>query len=211
MSAPDVALTDFALAVEAGAMAVLMRRSRAGDRQLRRWWTVLFAAVGVAALAGGVAHGYLEVPRRPAFAVAYDVVVHAVLVATAACWVLGVRASCPPGRWRWAAWGAAVVVALVAWGAGRPASFAGALAVALTGMAPLLLAFVLAEVRAPGAGTLHGVVGLLLVLAAAMLWRAEVAIPALRLGPDAVFHVVQAIALVPLFAGARALTRRSPC
>jgi Family of unknown function (DUF6962) len=58
MREPDVALTDFALAVEAAALSQLLRWGPASRSPLTRAFRTLFASVGFAAASGGVVHGY---------------------------------------------------------------------------------------------------------------------------------------------------------
>jgi len=56
---PDVALTDFGLAIEcAWLVGWLHWRAPAGG-PLRTWFVVFFAALGMGALLGGIAHGFL--------------------------------------------------------------------------------------------------------------------------------------------------------
>jgi len=49
---PDVALTDFALAVESAWLGALVSR-RGAPTPARRWWTAFFWSVGAGALLGG--------------------------------------------------------------------------------------------------------------------------------------------------------------
>ena len=56
---PDVALTDFGLAVECALFAGWLYWRGAAGSPLGRWFVVLFVALGIGALLGGVTHGFL--------------------------------------------------------------------------------------------------------------------------------------------------------
>src|SRR5687767_7945731 len=58
MTEPDVALTDFALAVEAAAFVAVLIRRGALLFSMGRWLLVFFASVGTASLCGGLVHGF---------------------------------------------------------------------------------------------------------------------------------------------------------
>ena len=59
---PDVALTDFGLALLAAILAVALVRGGGGSTVLRRRFVAFFAAVAVASLAGGLDHGFFRQP-----------------------------------------------------------------------------------------------------------------------------------------------------
>lgn len=44
---------------------------------------------------------------------------------------------------------------------------------------------------------------------AAAVQRSEIAVPALGLGPDAIYHIIQAVALLPIFWAAYVMTREA--
>ena len=56
---PDVALTDYGLALECLLFAWLLSRRRAQNVALRRWFQLFFLALAAAAAAGGTLHGFL--------------------------------------------------------------------------------------------------------------------------------------------------------
>ena len=60
MAEIDVILTDYVLAVECTVLAVLLYRARVGEPNLRRWLTTFFGSVGVASLLGGTYHGFFS-------------------------------------------------------------------------------------------------------------------------------------------------------
>jgi hypothetical protein len=91
MTEPDVALTDFGLAVECAVFVSLLARRAGSDSPLRSWYRAFFAGVGTAALLGGVLHGYLaQAPPRLLEAVWLAILVASGLAALA-CWAIGGR------------------------------------------------------------------------------------------------------------------------
>ncbi len=57
MTEPDVTLTDVGLAIECGIFALLIARRWPPATPLSLWFAVFFASIGVAALAGAAVHG----------------------------------------------------------------------------------------------------------------------------------------------------------
>ena len=63
MTEAAVALTDFGLALEAGAFAWLINRGRTGrggscNQALSRWFVLFFCAATTASITGGAVHGF---------------------------------------------------------------------------------------------------------------------------------------------------------
>lgn len=56
---PDVALTDYGLALECVLLAWLTYRRRGSEYRQRSWLVALFTAHGTAAFLGGTAHGFV--------------------------------------------------------------------------------------------------------------------------------------------------------
>ena len=63
MTEPDVALTDFALAIECALLAYLLLRR--GRGRLRGWFATFFGAVSAASVLGGTSHGFFASPEVP--------------------------------------------------------------------------------------------------------------------------------------------------
>jgi hypothetical protein len=57
MTEPDVALTDYGLAIECALFSYLLYR-RGGQQPLRGWFVLFFASTGLAAFTGGTVHGF---------------------------------------------------------------------------------------------------------------------------------------------------------
>src|SRR5262249_17062436 len=62
MTQPDVALTDYALALECSIFAFLLRPVKQGSQSLARWFIIFFLSIAVAAAVGGTVHGFYEDP-----------------------------------------------------------------------------------------------------------------------------------------------------
>ncbi len=92
MTEPDVALTDFGLALESGVLTVLLLRRRAPPGEpLRFWFLVFFSSAGLAALLGGVVHGFLlDAPAQLVDSLWLMIVVATGLTALS-CWAIGAR------------------------------------------------------------------------------------------------------------------------
>jgi hypothetical protein len=60
MTEPDVALTDYAIALECALLTFWLLRTRKSREPISLWFTVFFLATAVAALAGGTVHGFFN-------------------------------------------------------------------------------------------------------------------------------------------------------
>src|SRR5262245_51199204 len=59
MTQPDVALTDYALALECSIFAYLLQQH---SHSTARWFIIFFLSIAVAAAAGGTVHGFFDDP-----------------------------------------------------------------------------------------------------------------------------------------------------
>ena len=62
MTEPEVALTDYAVALECAYFAYSLWRMRKGREPVSFWFITAFLATGVAGLAGGTVHGFFNQP-----------------------------------------------------------------------------------------------------------------------------------------------------
>ena len=204
---PDVALTDLALAVEAGWLGALVAR-RGGPTPARRWWTAFFWSVGAGALLGAVSHGFVPPPYGVGGAVLWKLTLLALGAATLSVWGAGALALGGPAApaivtaasMLFA--GYAVVVVLV--------TDAFAIVIAHYAPAAAFLFGVLARAwrrtRAPAA--LAGVLGLLVLAAGSLAQWARLGVAPLHLTHNAVYHLIEMPALVLLYQAARWLSAR---
>lgn len=198
---PAVALTDYGIALLCAFFAVRLVRADRPAGGLRGWWALFFAAVGLAALAGGTVHGLAPGPG-PAHEALWRLTLLAIGVAAFAGFGLGARKLLAPApahvltAMAGALWVVYAVVVL---------AVSQRFFVAVVHYLPAVLflggAFVVEVGRSrPGAG--QGLAGLVLTLVAAGLQQARVG-----LGPvdhNTLYHLVQALGLWLLDRGARA-------
>ena len=202
MKEPDVTLTDYLLALEAFAFAVLVARSAIAT-PLQRWFVIFFAATAAASLVGGTVHGFFSNS-----VVLWRLVLISLGVVSAAAWAIGARllfadrvaqivtlAACV----EFAVY--ALVVAMVT------DSFSIAIANYLPSTIFLVVAF-FASYRTSSATPLAlGLGGLLLTLVAAAVQQARVALHPTYFNHNALYHLLQAIALFLIFRASLFLTR----
>ena len=212
MTEPDVAITDFLLAAEAFVFVAVLCRRSAWTFRLGRWLVVFFASVGAASLCGGLFHGFfLDHPFG------YDVLWRAVLIFIGSATL----AKCAVGAELLFRHRTACVVTLFA-AAGFVAyllsmlSMAGdfriAVAFNLPGAVFLLIAFAIASRRARDSRLMAGAAGMALTLCAGTLQQWKVGLHPAYFNHNAVYHLLQGIALFLVFLAAFRLvqTRTMP-
>jgi hypothetical protein len=204
---PDVALTDWGLAVEAAAFAVLLARERPPARCGRAWWVLFFAAGSVAALVGGTVHAFWGPRTTPVADALWIVTLLVVGLASLAAWGIGARLQFSRVVARWI-----VTLAVAGFAAYTVAILAGVRAFALAAGTTLVSAlfllavFARAAVRTNSRPAWTGFLGVLTTIVAAYVQWARIGVhPAF--GHNALYHVIQAVALLMLFTAARGLGR----
>jgi hypothetical protein len=201
---PDVALTDLVLAILA---AYLGRHLwiAAKDHRLRRSGAVLLGALASAALWGAIFHGFFPAgTATPMGSLAWKPVALSIVVAAATMLDLGIALLVPrlPLRLRragmlvYAAGFVAVVVLL-------DDSFTRIVYFYVPALLLLILASAREVTRDWSGGWSLILIGLLLSAGAAMLQQARVALHAVYFDHNAVYHLVQSIAVIFLYWGWR--------
>lgn len=207
---PDVALTDFGLALECAAFAAWLYRRGAAEA-LRPWFVAFFAALGLAALFGGITHGFLADHQSRLYGVIWSATLLAIGVTALAGWAIGARLTLSERVARH------VIAAATAVFAGYVAvvlfvdrSFVVAIINYLPAAAFLLAAFAIAYVRRRDTFLLAGIIGLALSFVAAAVQQSQTSLHPLYFNHNALYHLIQAFALVLIFLAARGLLRQSP-
>lgn len=201
MKEPDVTLTDYALALECLAFCVLLWRTPSVRPALRGWWTFFFATVGIAAAIGGTVHGFL--PDSRALWVATLLTLGATSLAA---WMVGSHLLGVPWIRRMAAALLAIyclAVLLVT------QAFVVAIAMYLPATLFLLLVLIAEQRRAPARARRLGIIGLLLTFAAAAIQQLKLGVHPVYFNHNAVYHVIQFVALWLIFVAARDSVARS--
>lgn len=207
MTEPVVALTDYGLAIECAIFVWLIARRAAADRRLARWVMVFFTSVAVATLSAGTMHGFFHDPAGAVHAVLWPISLLAIGLTALAGWVLGARMTLAPAPARWVARAA---VAKYAAYCAVVLFLHDAFWIAIVEYLPptmfLLFAFRQAARRGRGGGRAGwGALGLVLTLGAAALQHFRIAPHSIYFDHNALYHLVQAIALLLIFVGFRGL------
>ena len=197
MTEPDVALTDYALALECTVFAYLLQR---------REHTLFFGSAAVASLAGGTVHGFFLDARTLGNAVLWRLTLIAIGVTAASAWAIGAKvlfAAPTARRIRMAA--AAALAAYCVVTVFITQEFRAAVVFYLPAVVFLLVALSVAYARAREQGILVAVAGLGLMFIAAAVQQARIALHPRYFNHNALYHLIQAVALWLLFLGLRRL------
>ncbi|OIP83471.1 MAG: hypothetical protein AUK37_07220 [Rhodobacterales bacterium CG2_30_65_12] len=191
MADPDTTLTDFALAALCAGFALALL----GAGGVGALYGGLFAALGVAALAGTLWHGWWPGVQSGLGGALWRTVMLSVGGANLFLWLIAARIAAQP--WLgWIGWGQLVVYILAALWLTRSFILPSAFSLPPT---LVLLALFLCTPSAPGYAL--GAAALGIALIGAGLQAAKVGFGALRLGPNGLYHAIQALAFTLLFAG----------
>lgn len=199
MTEPAVTLTDYAIALECLVLCVFALRWHA-RRDLRRWWVVFFASIGVAAALGGTMHGFLPDDRSTAGAALWLATMLTLGITSLAAWAVGSHLL----RMDWirgTAVAVFVIYALVVVLANR--EFVVAIAMYLPATVFLLAVLIALHRRSPARPLRLAIAGMVLTFVAAGIQQAQVGLHPVYFDHNALYHAVQAVALVLIFAGAR--------
>lgn len=203
---PAVTLTDFALTLECAAFAWALRRGRqAGDR-LGTWFVVFFCAAGLAALAGGITHGFLVDDASLIHGLVWDATLLAIGVTALAAWMIGARLVSHAALARGVrATALTLFVAYAAAVASGVDTFLIAISAYLPAALFLLAVFGTHYVRTRRPAFLPGMVGVALTFCAAGVQQAGIGLHPVWFDHNALYHVIQAAALWFLFCVGRGL------
>ena len=193
MSEPAVTLTDFALALECWVFAALLMHH--GRDILRTWWALFFGAVGFAAFIGGLVHGFF-----PNHQVLWIATMLTLGFAGVAAWFIGSHLL--GVSWiRPVAIVLAVAYATVVLFVNR--TFLMAIIMYLPATLFLLVAIGASWARVRSRELMLGVVGLVLTFIAAAVQQVKVAIHPLYFDHNALYHLIQFVALWLIFIAAK--------
>ena len=210
MTEPDVTLTDYAIALECAILCVLASRWQTPNTVLRRWWIVLFASIGAGALFGGTVHGFFLDERTLGNRVLWPATLLALGVTSVAMWFVGATAALREPRATWLRRAALVALGVYAYVVVFVDSrFLVAIAMYLPATVFLLVTLIVLYARDRTQGLAIGIAGLLLTFVAAAVQQLHIAIHPVYFNHNALYHVIQGIALVMIYVGARSLTSLS--
>lgn len=210
MTEPDVTLTDYALAVECALFCALATRWPTGDPRLRRSWAILFGSICVGSSLGGTVHGFFAAANTPGYLLLWAGTLLCLGVTSTAMWMIGSYVVLDEGKGsvvRRAAIVVLVVYSTVVLFVSQ--RFVVAIAAYLPATVFLLVAFVIAYRRSTDRPLLVGIIGLALTFVAAAVQQLRIAIHPVYFNHNALYHVIQGVALWLLFLGAREITQRA--
>jgi hypothetical protein len=210
LTEPDVALTDYGVTLECAMLTGLLFRREPARRGLRNLFALLFASAGVAALAGGTVHGFFL--RESALgAILWRIVLLAVGLTALAGWSIGGRLLFPERTARLVEVLAAVECAAYTF---VVLAIDQSFWIAIANYAPsvffVAFSFLVAYRRHGEGPLLAGLVGLLLMIAGAIVQRLRVAVHPAYFNHNALFHVIQMAAFLLVFVAGRHLVAVPP-
>jgi hypothetical protein len=203
---PDVTLTDYGLFLECAAFAWFIAR-RPADPEARRSWIILFFAfTALAALFGGTVHGFFVGDADGIGRVLWKLSMLAIGATALAAWAVG-------GRLLLDRDGADRLVAVAS---GLAAVYAAVILfvndafwVAIVGYLPaaafLFAGFLRDAVRERASWARLGASGLALSFVAAALQQLRIAVHPVYFNHNALYHLIQAVALALVFMACRGL------
>ena len=210
MTEPDVTLTDYALTIECALFAWLISTDAGPGTRLRRLTVLFFAAASIAPLAGGTVHGFLLEHEGMLRSALWSIAMLAIGVTALSAWAIAAELIFKRDTARFVTRAAlltfvanALVVLFVS------DAFWVAIAFYVPAALFLFLAFLLRAQRSSSPAASLGAWGVALGLIAAALQHFRVTIHSTYFNHNALYHVVQAIAFVLIFAAMRRLLRRS--
>lgn len=195
---PVVVLTDYLLAVECGVFAAILAR-RGADAA----WIVVFAATSVAALLGGTVHGFLPDPEAPASRALWVITLLCVGVIAAA--LVRVGAGVGWSRERARRLNPVLGMALIGY-AGVVLFLSREFIVAIAAYlsAALFMMFIFARNgwRGRSAGVAPALSGVAVAIGGSAAQNAGIGLHPVYFDHNALYHLVQAVAMYLLFRAA---------
>jgi len=201
---PAVCLTDYALVIESVVVATLLLRKPAANARLRGWFVLFFLALGLAALAGGTSHGFLQDRHPQLDAIAWSVTLLAIGMVGLAGWNIAATMIGEPRLARLVA-----VVAMLSFAGYVPVvlfiddRFLVAVLYYLPATLFLLLLLLWRYIHTGHGWILPGIAGLALALAGAAVQQSGIVIHPVWLDHNVLYHLIQAAAILLIYAFAR--------
>jgi len=207
MTEPDVTLTDYALAAECALFAYLLCWRDRPVSQIRLWFGLLFATLGLASLFGGTVHGFFLDQTRVRYRVLWPATMLAIGVATFSAWLAGAAVLFRQRTSRLVAVAAAAQLAAYCSFvlAGRH-DFALAVINYLPASIFLLVVFAVRFAGQRDRRVLAGLVGVASTFIAAAIQQAEIGLHPDYFNHNALYHLIQGLALLLMFWSVPALT-----
>ena len=201
---PDVTLTDYLVATECALFTYLLARKGNRKHPLRIWFAVFFGSISVAGIAGGTVHGFFLDIETLGYQILWPLTLVAIGVTALAAWVIGARIYFSPKVAGWVSIVAAtqfagycLIVLLIT------QLFTIAMINYLPAVIFLTIVFTVIYIQARERKVLIGLVGFLLTFIAAGVQQGGIALHPTYFNHNALYHLIQAIALFLIFWAAR--------
>ena len=208
MHEPDVTLTDYAVTLECGLFVYWLLVHGQSDNPLRLWFAVFFASIGLAALSGGTVHGYFPGEGSVGHSVLWGATLIAIGVTALCGWIIGAQLYFSESVAVWIRHGAVVLFVLYC-GVVLFVShdFLMAIVYYLPATVFLFIVYGLVYQQGREPAVLIGLLGLVLTFVAAGIQQAQWGLHSIylpvSLSHNALYHVVQAVALFFMYWSAR--------
>jgi uncharacterized membrane protein len=205
LAEPDVAITDLLLALECAVFVVLL--ARRAQHPLRTCFVGIFSCIGLASLLGGIVHGFFPEESSRGHGLLWPTTLVALVAMASFVWLAGAHLLVAPAHRQWARWFAlAAFLAASSFVVFAEASFRVVVVTYFPSILWIAAGYVVVMRRHRSAGVLLiGLVGLLLTLVAAAIQQAGISLHPEYFNHNALYHVVQALALLMVFASTREL------
>ena len=206
IAAPDVTLTDYGLTLECTLLACLLWRPGVRPARVQTWFAVFFGSTGLAALLGGTFHGFFPDEQTRTGALLWRTTLLAIGFAATAAWQAGARVVLSRRSARWAS----IAAAMELIGYGAIVIFVSQrFSIAIVNYLPaaflLLGAFGVVYRQTRARPALLGVAGLAPSFLASGIQQAGIALHPVYVNHNALYHLIQAVALALIFRGAQAV------
>ena len=209
MTEPDVTLTDYGLTIECAVLAFLLYCYGDRSASLRPWFTLFFASIGAAALGGGTVHGFFSDTETLGYRILWPSTLIAAGLTAMATWIIGAKL--------WLSEKLARTISMLAIFEFAVYSimvlfFTQSFFLVVVNYLPatlfLLTIFYLLYSHMRAQELRAGFAGLVLTFVAAAVQIAGIPLHPIYFSHNALYHVVQAIALLMIFRSARWLIQR---
>jgi hypothetical protein len=208
MTEPDVALTDYAVALECILLIIILPHGGVSAQGLRFWFRVFLGSIGAASICGGTVHGFFLDERSVGYAILWPATLLAMGVTALAMWAIAANLLFPQWVVRWVlvaggiqyALYSVVVLFLIQ-------EFWVAMVNNLPAILFLMLALETTYHREKRWRLLLAAAGPALVLIAAVLQYLRVGVDPVYFDYNALYHVLQGVAIFLFFQGVRWLLR----
>lgn len=207
MTEPDVVITDYLLALECTLFVWLLYRRNPSSRAIRNAFALFFAATAVAAIVGGTVHGFFLDPSSRTGNLLWRVALLALGFTAFALWSLSALLLFSPrasNAIRVVAGIELLAYAVLVLTASR--SFRVAIAEYVPAVLMLLVAFLFLYVRGRQLILLAGAAGIALSMVGSYLQQRHVGIHPVYFNHNALYHLLQAVALLLVFCTAGRIT-----